>query len=173
MARIIIESLQSLVVFCHNDINCGNILKLKDRFMVIDYEYASYNYRYFLKIAKSNLICITNLFKTLFLNRGYDIGNLFNEMMIFYDIKKHPFFKINFEKFPSKSLQLTFIKEYTRKFKETFEKKKQNNYNLDEEQILYEANIFALVSHLFWIMWSLYQSFSSSIEFDYIVSIYL
>ena len=43
--RVVLESLNSLVVFCHNDVNIGNILKLKNKLMLIDYEYSSYNFR--------------------------------------------------------------------------------------------------------------------------------
>lgn len=44
--RKVLLSINSPVVFCHNDINVGNILKLNDdKLMVIDYEYGSYNYR--------------------------------------------------------------------------------------------------------------------------------
>jgi thiamine kinase-like enzyme len=40
-------ALNSSVVFCHNDVNVGNILKIDDQnIMLIDYEYGSYNYRF-------------------------------------------------------------------------------------------------------------------------------
>lgn len=46
--RPIVKSLNSPVVFCHNDICFGNILKLNDdELVLIDYEEGSYNYRYF------------------------------------------------------------------------------------------------------------------------------
>lgn len=103
-------------------------------------------------------------------NRAFDIGNLFAEMTIDYETKKHPYFKMKLDKIPNKNLQLMFIREYIRTFRETSENKKQNYYNLDEETIYNEANVFVLASHLYWIMWSLCQAFTSSISFDYIVS---
>lgn len=44
--RTVLRSINSPVVFCHNDINIGNILKMPNKLMIIDYEYGSYNYRY-------------------------------------------------------------------------------------------------------------------------------
>lgn len=42
----VLVSINSPVVFCHNDIQAGNILKFPDdKLMIIDYEYGSYNYR--------------------------------------------------------------------------------------------------------------------------------
>ncbi|KAM4677996.1 choline/ethanolamine kinase-like [Discoglossus pictus] len=52
--RQLLESTPSPVVFCHNDVQEGNILLLSsrsssptDRLMLIDFEYSSYNYRLF------------------------------------------------------------------------------------------------------------------------------
>ena len=42
----LLKSVNSPVVFCHNDLQPGNILKIKENnLVVIDYEYGSYNYR--------------------------------------------------------------------------------------------------------------------------------
>ena len=61
----VILSLNPPVVFSHNDINTGNILvkedlKDSDPVVLIDYEFASYNYR------------------------GFDLANHFNEWMYDY-----------------------------------------------------------------------------------------
>lgn len=142
--KTVLESLNSLVVFCHNDINVGNILKLEDKLMVIDYEYGGYNYR------------------------GFDLGNYFCEMMFDNTATKHPYFLYNPNKYPSKKQQLTFVKAYVRKFKEILEHKNKNGHRLNEEQLLNEANHFALASSLFWIMWSIVQASTSTIKFDYL-----
>lgn len=40
------RSINSPVVFCHNDIQAGNILRMSEsKLIIIDYEYGSYNYR--------------------------------------------------------------------------------------------------------------------------------
>ncbi|XP_058717915.1 choline/ethanolamine kinase-like isoform X3 [Poecile atricapillus] len=50
--RALLEATPSPVVFCHNDVQEGNILLLSgregssDRLMLIDFEYSSYNYSY-------------------------------------------------------------------------------------------------------------------------------
>jgi thiamine kinase-like enzyme len=42
----LLKLVDSPVVFCHNDLQPGNILRLvDDKLVVIDYEYGSYNYR--------------------------------------------------------------------------------------------------------------------------------
>ena len=146
--RIVLESLHSLVVFCHNDINTGNILKLENKLMVIDYEYGSYNYR------------------------GYDIGNYFCEMMFVNSTGHHPYFSYDFNNYPNRKQQINFARAYIKKYKE-IQCSDHLNSKLNEEQILNEANKFALASHIFWIMWSIGQASSSTIDFDYLVSLTL
>ncbi|XP_057245274.1 choline kinase alpha-like, partial [Malurus melanocephalus] len=70
--RDLLESTPSPVVFCHNDVQEGNILLLSgregssDRLMLIDFEYSSYNYR------------------------GFDLGNHFCPNGI-WDFTPHPY----------------------------------------------------------------------------------
>ncbi|XP_045342075.1 choline kinase alpha isoform X12 [Leopardus geoffroyi] len=86
--RSLLESTPSPVVFCHNDCQEGNILMLegrenseKQKLMLIDFEYSSYNYR------------------------GFDIGNHFCEWMYDYNYEKYPFFRANILKYPTKRQQ--------------------------------------------------------------------
>ncbi|XP_010226359.1 PREDICTED: choline kinase alpha-like, partial [Tinamus guttatus] len=86
--RAMLEATSSPVVFCHNDCQEGNVLLLegrenleKQKLMLIDFEYSSYNYR------------------------GFDIGNHFCEWMYDYTYEKYPFFKASFLKYPSKKQQ--------------------------------------------------------------------
>ena len=46
--RKMIEIANSPIIFSHNDFQPGNILRLVDRdeIVLIDYEYANYNYRH-------------------------------------------------------------------------------------------------------------------------------
>ncbi|XP_042302438.1 choline kinase alpha isoform X3 [Sceloporus undulatus] len=87
--RSLLEATASPVVFCHNDCQEGNILLLegredseKQKLMLIDFEYSSYNYR------------------------GFDIGNHFCEWMYDYVYEKYPFFKANSLKYPSRKQQV-------------------------------------------------------------------
>ncbi|XP_027563072.1 choline/ethanolamine kinase-like [Neopelma chrysocephalum] len=93
--RDLLESTPSPVVFCHNDVQEGNILLLagheaspSDKLMLIDFEYSSYNYR------------------------GFDIGNHFCEWVYNYTHDSWPFFKASPENYPSRQQQLHFIRHY-------------------------------------------------------------
>lgn len=67
-----VANVTSPIVFCHNDLNAGNmLLDSKSNIVIIDYEYGSYNYR------------------------GFDLGNFFCEWMMNYRVKDYPNFKVN------------------------------------------------------------------------------
>ncbi len=89
-------------------------------------------------------------------------------MMFDNAANKYPYFRYNPKSYPTKKQQINFVKAYIRKFKETH--KSAHGYRLNEEQIINEANHFAMASSLFWIMWSICQASSSKIKFDYLVS---
>ncbi|XP_018408390.1 PREDICTED: choline kinase alpha [Nanorana parkeri] len=148
--RSLLESTPSPVVFCHNDCQEGNILLLegrenseKQKLMLIDFEYSSYNYR------------------------GFDIGNHFCEWMYDYTYEKFPFFKANFSKYPTKKQQLHFISSYMAEFQPGFENLSNEERSKIENAMLTEINRFALASHFFWGLWSIVQAKISSIEFGY------
>uniref|UniRef100_A0A8C0P4F0 Ethanolamine kinase n=1 Tax=Canis lupus familiaris TaxID=9615 RepID=A0A8C0P4F0_CANLF len=148
--RSLLESTPSPVVFCHNDCQEGNILMLegrenseKQRLMLIDFEYSSYNYR------------------------GFDIGNHFCEWMYDYTYEKYPFFRANILKYPTRKQQLHFISNYLAAFQNEFENLSNEEKSIIEEEMLLEVNRFALASHFFWGLWSIVQAKISSIEFGY------
>ncbi|KAM8861504.1 choline/ethanolamine kinase [Synchiropus picturatus] len=150
-----LESLKALlaetpspVVFCHNDVQEGNILILhsgdqsnSDRLMLIDFEYSSYNYR------------------------GFDFGNHFCEWMYDYTYNQWPFYKATEDNYPTREQQLHFIRSYLS------EQKKYSEMNMDlenvEENMIIEANRYALASHFLWGLWSIIQAKISKIEFGY------
>ncbi|XP_036762678.2 choline/ethanolamine kinase isoform X2 [Manis pentadactyla] len=122
--RKLLDSTPSPVVFCHNDIQEGNILLLSepenaDRLMLVDFEYSSYNYR------------------------------------------AQP------ADFPTRGQQLHFIRHYLAEVKkgETISQEDQRKL---EEDLLVEANRYALASHFFWGLWSILQASMSTIEFGYL-----
>ncbi|ELK13251.1 Choline kinase alpha [Pteropus alecto] len=148
--RSLLESTPSPVVFCHNDCQEGNVLLLegrenseKQKLMLIDFEYSSYNYR------------------------GFDIGNHFCEWMYDYNYEKYPFFRANILKYPTKKQQLHFISSYLAAFPNEYENLSNEEKSVIEEEMLVEVNRFALASHLFWGLWSIVQAKISSIEFGY------
>ena len=81
--RQYLAQLKSPVVFCHNDLQEGNILiresahTREDRLVIIDFEYCSYNYR------------------------GFDVANHLCEWMYEYTLDKHPNFVANPSALPS------------------------------------------------------------------------
>ncbi|XP_040321798.1 choline kinase alpha isoform X5 [Herpailurus yagouaroundi] len=121
--RSLLESTPSPVVFCHNDCQEGNILMLegrenseKQKLMLIDFEYSSYNYR------------------------GFDIGNHFCEWMYDYNYEKYPFFRANILKYPTKKQQLHFISNYLAAFQNEFENLSNEEKCIIEEEMLLEVN---------------------------------
>ncbi|RWS26533.1 choline/ethanolamine kinase-like protein [Leptotrombidium deliense] len=151
-----LKNAKSPAVFCHNDLQEGNILltecatdaskpdenRLKDlnkRIVLIDFEYCAYNYR------------------------GFDIANHFCEWALDYSNPDFPHFYANFDNFPSEEQQRQFIRSYIRymHFKDD-----SNGVN-SEEHILKEANYFTLATHLLWTLWSINNAYSSQIVFGY------
>ncbi|XP_068595294.1 choline/ethanolamine kinase [Brachionichthys hirsutus] len=144
--RALLAATPSQVVFCHNDIQEGNILLLDDQdhnashnLMLIDFEYSSYNYR------------------------GFDFGNHFCEWMYDYTYDQWPFYKATPENYPTREQQLYFIRAYLAE--------QNSDTTVDqtqiEEQMIIEANRYALASHFLWGLWSIIQARISTIEFGY------
>lgn len=140
----IIESLNCLSFFCHNDCNVGNILKLNDKLMLIDYEYGNYNFR------------------------GYDIGNYFCEMMFNYEVTEEPYYVYDYSLFPSKEVQMKFIQDYLKNFKEVTKNKNIDPSAYDLDKLTREVDHCVLASHLHWITWCLKMACCSTINFDYL-----
>ncbi|XP_021114366.1 choline/ethanolamine kinase isoform X2 [Heterocephalus glaber] len=146
--RKLLESTPSPVVFCHNDVQEGNILLLSepenaDSLMLVDFEYSSYNYR------------------------GFDIGNHFCEWVYNYTHEEWPFYKAQPTDYPTREQQLHFIRHYLAEVKKG-EILPQEEQNKLEEDLLVEANRYALASHFFWGLWSILQASMSTIEFGYL-----
>ncbi|KAM4748580.1 choline/ethanolamine kinase [Rhinophrynus dorsalis] len=146
--RLLLESTPSPVVFCHNDVQEGNILLLSsrsssptDRLMLIDFEYSSYNYR------------------------GFDMGNHFCEWIYNYQHNEWPFYRAQLSDYPTRKQQLHFFHSY---LMEMFPGLSEDEYRAQEEAMILEVNRFALASHFFWGLWSILQAKISTIEFGYL-----
>jgi len=146
----------SPIIFCHNDLQGGNILLRNDlgdsddnmdaKLIVIDYEFCSYNYR------------------------AFDIANHFQEWMYDYTNKSYPYYYIAKDKFPSKETRLEFLKTY---YDETLvgSPKALSLTNEDRQQqaeaLQLEVEAFLVVPNLLWALWSISQSVSTKITFGY------
>ncbi|XP_049986298.1 choline/ethanolamine kinase isoform X1 [Alexandromys fortis] len=146
--RKLLEATPSPVVFCHNDIQEGNILLLSepkndDSLMLVDFEYSSYNYR------------------------GFDIGNHFCEWVYDYTHEEWPFYKARPTDYPTRGQQLHFIRHYLAEVQKGQIRSEEEQKKL-EEDLLIEVNRYALASHFFWGLWSILQASMSTIEFGYL-----
>ncbi|XP_069989201.1 choline/ethanolamine kinase [Penaeus vannamei] len=176
--RKVVGKVQSPVVFAHNDMQEGNILlnthakTRDDQVCLIDFEYCSYNYR------------------------GFDVANHFCEWVYEYKLPVDPYFTVARENYPGKDKQLFFIRSYLEAYEAARRRKvvqptnaiedshpissvsvlSQNNRMMSnmaapphpaEDKLLAEVQVFTLVSHLFWTLWSIVQSQVSTIPFGY------
>ncbi|XP_051512644.1 choline kinase alpha-like isoform X2 [Myxocyprinus asiaticus] len=121
--KCLLESTPSPVVFCHNDLQEGNILLLsgrkntdRQRLMLIDFEYSSYNYR------------------------GFDIGNFFCEWIYDYTFDRFPFFKTNTKNYPTKAQQMHFFQSYLLESDTGFETLSEEDQLKLKEDMLVEVN---------------------------------
>jgi choline/ethanolamine kinase len=131
------------VVFCHNDMQEGNILIRQDdpennnnddpQIVVIDFEYCSYNYR------------------------SFDIANHFVEWMYDYTAADYPFYKEQVDHYPTKQQRLHFVKAYL----------EARNSKENPKKILREVEVFTLASHFFWGIWGVINAGTSQIPFGY------
>ncbi|OMJ18063.1 putative choline kinase 2 [Smittium culicis] len=146
------------LVFAHNDLQYGNILKIQstNELMFIDFEYAGYNYR------------------------GADIANHFTEWMADYGTDQpHVLFD---SKFPSKNQRIDYYTSYLETevlLKNFIDETKLKNADYSDiidfelikeqaEQLDSEVLDFVPGLHLQWGLWGLIQACLSGIDFDYL-----
>ncbi|XP_077995106.1 choline/ethanolamine kinase-like [Glandiceps talaboti] len=146
----VVNATPSPSVFCHNDLNEGNILLVDDEtkdkhIRFIDFEYASYNYR------------------------GFDIANHFCEWTLDYAYNTSPpYYKYTPEHYPSKEEQLTFIRAYLTNANESYESSPLDVQEALEQNLLTEIKRFTLPCHFFWVLWSIVQAQRSYHSFGYL-----
>lgn len=100
--------------------------------------------------------------------------------------EKYPYFQYNFDLYPNRDQQVNFLSAYIEEYNKARifkdgnmsvediedENDKENNKQFEKleiEQLLKEANYFSLMSHLFWIFWSICQASVCNIQFEYLV----
>ncbi|KAJ1662987.1 hypothetical protein EV178_005398 [Coemansia sp. RSA 1646] len=157
----------SPVVFAHDDLQYGNILRLErtGELVVVDFEYAGYNYR------------------------GFDIANHFCEWMADYYHPEHPHL-LDPAQYPTDKQRHGFLRTYVRAKafmdanmkadagvveSDSAQPVELRTVRLSEDQVRKEVEaldrevgFFVPASHLHWGVWGLLQACSSEIDFDYV-----
>lgn len=140
-----LSKIYSPVVFCHNDLQQGNILLREDTpdpsIVFIDYEYCSYNYR------------------------GFDLANHFMEWCYDYNLPECPHFSVNKRNYPSHAQMLTFVERYLSSVREHGGKCKADHDRV--HSILKEVKHYSLATHILWGLWAAINSHFSQIPFGY------
>ncbi|RHY15480.1 hypothetical protein DYB25_001716 [Aphanomyces astaci] len=141
----LLATVDSPVVFCHNDLQYGNIMlstgtgqdKDGEDAVLIDFEYSHYN------------------------PRGYDIGNHFTEWC--YNYHGDAPHLGDFAKYPTAADQRRFCRAYLLSQSATCD----DVADAHVDQLRHEANVYANATHLFWALWGFIQATQSTIDFDY------
>ncbi|RCH78909.1 hypothetical protein CU098_006445, partial [Rhizopus stolonifer] len=138
----VLNSLNSPIVFAHNDTQYGNVLRLAKtgELVVVDFEYAGYN------------------------PRGFDLANHFCEWM--YDYHSDEPASMQFDKFPTYEEQIRFLTSYIQT-PSKFINPDINDQNITPESLQKEVSMWLMASHLSWGLWGLIQANQSEIDFDY------
>uniref|UniRef100_T1HFI9 Choline kinase n=3 Tax=Rhodnius TaxID=13248 RepID=T1HFI9_RHOPR len=143
-----LSKIYSPVVFCHNDLQQGNILRREDQpkhsstgLVLIDFEYCSYNFR------------------------GFDLANHFIEWMYDYTNPEYPHYHVNKKNYCSVEQMQKFIEKYLSSLNANggIGKPEVNNVSA----IMREISHYSLASHFFWGIWSIVNARVSKIPFGY------
>ena len=127
------------VTFCHNDLNPTNIFTKNDEILLLDFEYAGYNYR------------------------GFDIAGYFIE--IAYDYSDFPNYCYRPELLASEEIISQFCYFYLKYLM----KDKMDEETLNKLKKLVREVKIGLLNWLFFTsLWCVYMAESSKIEFDYL-----
>ncbi|XP_045457917.1 choline/ethanolamine kinase [Melitaea cinxia] len=184
-----LTTVESPVVFCHNDMQEGNILLLEDEIQsTSDDEYTfedSKKSQYVLTqfddtntsdsihshISDSGepKLVLIDFEYCAYNYRGFDIANHFQEWSYDYTNPESPFYYENQENCPTLEQKEIFIKEYLKHYHSNHSDKDVDvEPSIDDvNQLLSEVDAFALASHLFWSLWSVVNASKSQIPFGY------
>ncbi|KAF1744074.1 hypothetical protein MXB_1683, partial [Myxobolus squamalis] len=150
----LLEKSDSPTVFCHNDVQEGNLLLLgaethssPNKIMLIDFEYSYYGYR------------------------GFDIGNHFCEWVLQNVSDKPLGFDFDPNCYPTHEQQIDFANAYLESISEKIQNDPESKYKpffTTPEKLIAEANLHSLMSHLFWGFWGVAQHYLSHIDFSFL-----
>ncbi|XP_045770878.1 choline/ethanolamine kinase isoform X2 [Maniola jurtina] len=185
-----VSSVESPVVFCHNDLQEGNILLLEDEIPPSEdddfVQYDSKNSKYVLPqfddqntsdsltshisdTGEPRLVLIDFEY-CAYNHRGFDIANHFQEWAYDYKNPEHPFYYEFQENLPTLEQKEIFIKEYLKHYHTNLSENKNQVHDpsIDEiNQLLCEVEAFTLATHLLWCLWSIVNASKSQIPFGY------
>ena len=117
----------------------------------------------------------------LLIKSGFDLGSLFCDMMFKNDTEMYPYFEFNYDWYPSKEYQIQFLNSYINEFKNCMHLLESNSdhgannrnieqvFNLNLDQLLFEADCFGLAAILNLIFWCVKQASISTLNFPYMV----
>jgi hypothetical protein len=91
-------------------------------------------------------------------------------MFDYISSKEWPFFKFDLTLYPNKNQQINFLSSYV----DVQDQSGNEHFNREEliNQIMKEANYFALASNFFWTLWAIHMATSTAIKFGYMVRKY-
>ena len=151
------------LVFCHNDLQYGNLLRLKsdESIFAVDYEYAGFNTRAY-DIA--NHWCEWYEFDHLLFQKDTSISIVLYRAANYHSAQPH---LLNYNLFPTSIEQDFFLEAYLKSVQSY--SNSSVNFDLKEECKLLKTEVLAFipVSHLFWALWALLQGEISQIDFDF------
>ncbi|CAH0712797.1 unnamed protein product, partial [Brenthis ino] len=183
-----LATVESPVVFCHNDMQEGNILMLEDEvqstsddeftydepkkseFVLTQFDDTNTSDSIISHISDSGepKLVLIDFEYCAYNYRGFDIANHFQEWSYDYTNPEHPFYYENQENSPTLEQKEIFIKEYLKHYHANLSEDKDVQPTIEEiNQLLNEVDAFALASHLFWCLWSIVNASKSQIPFGY------
>ena len=84
-------------------------------------------------------------------------------MFDYASLKEWPFFTYDFTLYPDKNQQINFLSSYIDALPQSDDREALIN------QIMKEANYFALASNFYWTLWAIHMATSTAIKFGYMV----
>ncbi|XP_013195667.1 choline/ethanolamine kinase isoform X2 [Amyelois transitella] len=188
------DSVESPIVFCHNDMQEGNILILEDTLPNSEDEDYTTSYSD-VKSDKGNDHRLSSNFNALYddsntsddrlsyssdngeprlvlidfeycayNHRGFDIANHFQEWGYEYTNTEYPYYFEHHGYCPTMEHKEIFIKEYLKHYHANLDKEPPTIDDINK--LFTEVEAFELASHLFWCLWTTNSS-TSQIPFGY------
>ncbi|KNC48909.1 choline/ethanolamine kinase [Thecamonas trahens ATCC 50062] len=141
----LLASLNAPVTFTHMDLLAANILQLREpgregEVTFVDFEYGMYAWR------------------------GFDFGNHFAEASINYSVDGHPGFVLNPDNYPSEETQTAFFTAYLAETGVT----DPAAVAAAIPDLMHEARICSLASHMLWGLWAIVRAANPSDEFGFL-----
>ncbi|XP_065203007.1 choline/ethanolamine kinase isoform X2 [Planococcus citri] len=163
--RSYLTKFHSPVVFCHNDMQEGNILiksQSQPQLQQLQPQQQSHNDDEFVVVAddkpsSSASLIIIDYEYCAYNYRAFEIANHFMEWVFDYKVPDYPYFSVHVDNYPTMQQQRTFVEHYL----------KSLGSDESADVILEEVKHFTLATHFLWVIWSLINGKSSKITFGY------